>query len=58
MISFIIASKRKEREREREIPMINATKEVKRFCNENYETLKTLNEGKTSHVHGLAELIL
>jgi mRNA-degrading endonuclease RelE of RelBE toxin-antitoxin system len=39
---------------------MNLTKEVKDLCNENYKTLKkklkkTLEDGKTSHVHGLEE---
>jgi DNA polymerase/3'-5' exonuclease PolX len=37
------------------------TKKVKDLYNENYKTLKklqkTVKDGKTSHVHGLADLI-
>jgi hypothetical protein len=40
----------------------NLTKEVKALCNEKYKTQKkeieTTDDGKTSHVHGLVELIL
>jgi hypothetical protein len=34
------------------------TKEAKDFYNKNYKTLKTLEDRRTSHVHGLTELIL
>jgi hypothetical protein len=51
-IIFKIALREKKKKR------IILTKEAKDFYNKNYKTLKTLEDRRTSHVHGLTELIL
>lgn len=63
---FTISSGEREKKKMEQFPGINLTKEVKGLYNEKFNFLrnewrkwrKFLENGKTSHAHGLLELLL
>lgn len=60
---FTISSGEREKKKMEKFPGINLTKEVKGLYNEKFNFLrnewrKSLENGKTSHAHGLLEILL